>query len=126
MLLASALTQAGAQGTSTYQSVGEDFGRTWISDFSAQSPTNQDTNSSTLWSWGGAPLGKTIVNGQLASDNGSSLWYYNKTANWLETGYIDPYAHVPEYNLIPVAPGAYLTDAMPQLPPGLQSSGTGA
>jgi len=100
-----------AQSTSQFQDVGGDFGKTWLNNFNAQNPPPVENSSSSngLWSWGGAPKGRMIVNGQLMNDP----YYYWQSLNlsygWLgqayvdnKTGYpvyafIDPYTGSPDY-----------------------------
>lgn len=104
-------SHAQSQSASHYQSVGGDFGKTWLSDFNAQNPKPVDNNSKSnnLWSWGSAPKGRSVINGQLMTDP----YYYWKSLNlssgWLgqayvdnKTGYpvfafIDPYTGYPDY-----------------------------
>lgn len=75
-----------AQLTNQFQSVGGDFGKTWISNFLAQNrPTTSTTNENLkndLWSWGNKPKGKTLVNGKLV-DSTNSTTKVNYSANWL-------------------------------------------
>lgn len=55
-----------------FQGVGGEFGKAWISNFLAQSgPPVQTTNNTSLWTWGGMPVGKTLVNGTLAPAAGN-------------------------------------------------------
>ena len=137
-----------AQSSSSFQSVGEDFGRTWLNNFNAQNPEPvQQSSGNSLWSWGGTPRGRAVINGQLVTDP----YYYwrslNYSSGWLgqvytdnATGnpvfaYIDPYTGNPDYFYMdpktgsPVyintglAPG--LTSSVPTnyLPPGLAATG---
>jgi len=73
-----------AQLTNQFQSVGGDFGKTWISNFLAQNQkqTDKENLTSNLWDWGGHPKGKAIVNGQLV-DTTNITTGVNYTANWL-------------------------------------------
>ena len=58
-----------ARATDNFESVGGDFGRTWLKGTQAQNPAIPQTqNSMALWSWGGAPKGSTILNGSLVAD----------------------------------------------------------
>ena len=73
-----------AQLTNQFQSVGGDFGKTWIGNFLAQNQqqTAKENLTSNLWDWGGHPKGKTIVDGKLV-DSTNSTGTVNYTANWL-------------------------------------------
>lgn len=110
LVLSTLLMAAYAQSSGQYQSVGGDFGRTWLNDFKTQNPTPAKNDSSnSLWNWGGAPKGRSVINGQLMNDP----YYYWKSLNltygWLgqayvdkNTGYpvfafIDPYTGRPDY-----------------------------
>lgn len=46
------------------QSVGGDFGRSWLDKY-AGNPTTSD-NVNNLWGWGGAPKGYIVVGSQLS------------------------------------------------------------
>ncbi len=109
--LSALLIASNAQQSGQYQSVGGDFGRTWLNDFKAQNPAPAENTSknNNLWSWGSAPKGRSIINGQLMADP----YYYwqslNLSGGWLgqayvdnKTGYpvfafIDPYTGYPDY-----------------------------
>lgn len=111
LLMLSPLLIACYAQTGQYQNVGGDYGRTWLNDFKAQNPTPAAENSSSdsLWSWGSAPKGRSIINGQLMNDP----YYYwkslNLTSGWMGQvyvdnktgypvfGYIDPYTGYPDY-----------------------------
>jgi hypothetical protein len=72
-----------AQTMNGFQSVGGDFGKSWISNFQAQNPPAAEENlSNDLWGWGGAPKGKALVGGKLV-DATSTTNTVNFTANWL-------------------------------------------
>lgn len=135
-----------AQSAGQYQSVGGDFGKTWISNFNAQNPApaKNDSKSNSLWSWGSAPKGRSIINGQLMNDP----YYYWKSLNlssgWLgqayvdnKTGYpvfafIDPYTGYPDYfymdpktgQAVYINPGSGSTGSTPgaYVPPVLMGS----
>jgi hypothetical protein len=115
-----------------FQSVGGDFGRTWISDFQAQNPkpATQENNNNSLWGWGTIPKGKMLVGGKLI-DAPNTTYTYNTSGNWLGDYYIDPYTGRPIYDsypgyLIPIySNSAYSNNSQYlQLPVVLQSPST--
>ncbi|MFB3766319.1 MAG: hypothetical protein ACE14P_13870 [Methanotrichaceae archaeon] len=111
ILLTACYAQSTGSSQGGFQSVGEDFGKAWLSNFKAQNPepVENTSKSNGLWSWGTAPKGRSIINGQLMVDP----YYYWKSLNlssgWLgqayvdnKTGapvyaYIDPYTGYPDY-----------------------------
>ncbi|MCJ7444873.1 MAG: hypothetical protein MUO26_10140 [Methanotrichaceae archaeon] len=52
-----------ALSSAQMQSVGEDFGKTWIEKYGNKPVPAEEKND--LWSWGGIPRGYQIINGQL-------------------------------------------------------------
>ncbi|MDM7940411.1 MAG: hypothetical protein QUS07_08725 [Methanothrix sp.] len=102
VLLCLLAAQCHAQSTSRFQSVGGDFGQTWISNFKAANPepAQESSNGSDLWSWGGAPKGSIVVNGKLQADP----YYYWKSLNftngWLGETSVDPYTGNPVYGYV--------------------------
>jgi len=84
-----------AQSESHFQSVGGDYGQSWISNFKANNPQPTEESSSgsnsgngsssggNLWSWGSAPRGSMIVDGQLIVDPTYILRNLTVTRNWL-------------------------------------------
>lgn len=72
-----------AQMTNQFQSVGGDFGKSWISDFKAQNQHAADENlTNDLWNWGKTPKGKMIMGGKPV-DSTNKTYNINYTANWL-------------------------------------------
>jgi hypothetical protein len=72
-----------AQGLGNYQSVGGDFGRSWVNNFMAQNqPAPEQNLKKDLWSWGGAPKGSTLIGGKLVP-NANKTSTVNVSANWL-------------------------------------------
>ncbi|MBN1322667.1 MAG: hypothetical protein JW986_01520 [Methanotrichaceae archaeon] len=63
------------------QSVGGDFGRAWLDEFMKYNtvPTEEEKTND-LWSWGGVPRGKTLVDGKLVATNITTT---NWSADWL-------------------------------------------
>jgi hypothetical protein len=84
-----------AQSESRFQSVGGDYGQSWISSFKANNPQPTEESSSgssngsgsgsggNLWSWGSAPKGSMVVDGQLIVDPTYVLRNLTVTRNWL-------------------------------------------
>ncbi len=83
-----------AQSESHFQSVGGDYGQNWISSFKANNPQPTEESSSgssssgssgngNLWSWGSAPKGSMVVDGQLIVDPTYVLRNLTYTRNWL-------------------------------------------
>ena len=90
---AQSVTTAGDSSgqSSTFQSVGGDFGRSWISEFKDQNkPANDSENlKNDLWSWGSTPKGKKMVNGKLVDAPYYNWTLYNISRNWLgDTSYL--------------------------------------
>ncbi|HWQ19455.1 MAG TPA: hypothetical protein VN455_06715 [Methanotrichaceae archaeon] len=83
---AGVLMQAGScQSMGNFQSVGGDFGKSWINNFMAQNqpaPAQTQNLKNDLWSWGSAPKGSTIVGGKLTA-NTNTTSAVNISANWL-------------------------------------------
>ncbi len=111
LVMSALLVVCNAQSGGSFQSVGGDFGRTWLNNFQAQNPAPAEnvSKSNGLWSWGGAPKGRSVINGQLMNNP----YYYWQSLNlsygWLgqayvdnKTGYpvfafVDPYTGSPDY-----------------------------
>lgn len=92
-----------ADSSNRFQSVGGDYGQSWISDFKAantDTSAKEDTSANSLWSWGTAPKGSMVVNGKLQADP----YYYWKSLNlssgWIDDSYIDPYTGNQVYGYI--------------------------
>lgn len=72
-----------AQTSNGFQSVGGDFGKSWINNFKSQNlPAAKEDLKNDLWNWGGRPKGKTLVGGKLV-DSTNTTNAVNFTANWL-------------------------------------------
>ncbi len=95
------------QSPPVFQSVSGEFAQKWIQDYKKESgiadppkPSNigsnqsQDNNSD-LWSWGGAPRGGRIVDGQLERDPNYLRPLLNLTSNWLDELYTDSDTSLP-------------------------------
>ena len=91
-----------AQSAGRFQSVGGEYGQSWISTFKANNPqpTKESGNGSDLWKWGSAPKGSMIANGKLVVDP----YYYWKALNystgWLGDAYVDPYTGQQVYSYV--------------------------
>jgi len=99
-----------AQSTSHFQSVGGEYGQTWISNYKAANPqpadqSTQQSGNNDLWSWGSAPKGSIIVDGKLQADP----YYYWKSLNlsnsWLEDAYVDPFTGNRVYSYVDPSTG---------------------
>lgn len=86
------------QSPPVFQSVSGEFAQTWIEDYKKESgiadpariSSNQSQNNeSDLWSWGSAPRGSKIVDGQLERDPNYLRPLLNLTSNWLDELYTD-------------------------------------
>ena len=87
-----------AQFPFSSQYVGGNFGRSWLSNFNAQSPPPSAPNpDSRLWSWGHAPKGSIIMNGKLTPDPYYIWKSLNYTSGWMGMAYVDPFTGYPIY-----------------------------
>lgn len=86
------------QAPPIFQSVSGEFAQKWIEDYKkengiaepAKASSNQSQdNESDLWSWGSAPRGSEIVDGQLERDPNYLRPLLNLTSNWLDDLYTD-------------------------------------
>ncbi|MDD4776468.1 MAG: hypothetical protein PHG75_08145 [Syntrophomonas sp.] len=86
------------QSPPVFQSVSGEFAQKWIKDYKKESgiadpakiSSNQSQdNDSDLWSWGNAPRGSKIVDGQLERDANYLRPLLNLTSNWLDELYTD-------------------------------------
>jgi len=86
------------QSPPIFQSVSGEFAQKWIEDYkeengivdSPKASLNQSQdNDSDLWSWGSAPRGSKIVDGQLERDPNYLRPLLNLTSNWLDELYTD-------------------------------------
>ena len=86
------------QSPPAFQSVSGEFAQKWIEDYkeengivdSPKASLNQSQdNDSDLWSWGSAPRGSKIVDGQLERDPNYLRPLLNLTSNWLDEIYTD-------------------------------------
>jgi hypothetical protein len=97
LISSSPLMASRAQPAGGYQSVGGDFGKTWLSNFDAANPKPVENNSNSLWSWGSAPKGSMIFNGQLEPDPYYVWRSLNYSSGWLGEAYVDPKTGYPVY-----------------------------
>jgi hypothetical protein len=56
------------------QSVGGDFGRSWLDKYGGKPIPSDNANS--LWAWGGAPKGYMVVGSQLYPNVNAEQWFY--------------------------------------------------
>jgi hypothetical protein len=98
LLISNALIIASyAQPASGYQNVGGDFGKTWLNNLNASNPKPVENNSGSLWSWGSAPKGSLIFNGQLEPDPYYIWRSLNYSSGWMGEAYVDPKTGYPVY-----------------------------
>ena len=103
LLMAIACLFAGsalAQDTSGYQNVGGDYGRNVLTSIVA-SDTQQaakDESNQSLWSWGSAPKGSRIVDGNIIGDPRYTLKNLSVIRDWLGDSFVDPYGDTPAYS----------------------------
>jgi hypothetical protein len=102
LVLGILLATCQAQVTGNFQSVGGDFGRTWLKNFISQNPEEQPQaqNSTALWSWGGSPKGSMIQNGSLVVDPYYIWKSLNLTSGWMGQAYVDPKTGYPIYAFV--------------------------
>lgn len=101
---------ASSEDAPDYQSVSGEFAQSWIKDFkeenglaspaivqkqTANNEGESDENDSDLWSWGTAPRGSKIVDGQLVRDPNYLRALLNLTDNWLDESYTDSVTGLP-------------------------------
>ena len=101
---------ASSEDAPDYQSVSGEFAQSWIKDFKeenglaspaivqkqmANKEDESDENDSDLWSWGNAPRGSKIVDGQLVRDPNYLRALLNLTDNWLDESYTDSATGLP-------------------------------
>ena len=102
LLLACLLVSlSSGQAPPVFQSVSGEFAQKWIEDYKkdngiADQPEagniasiQRQDNESDLWSWGSAPRGSRIVDGQLERDPNYLRPLLNLTSNWLDELYTD-------------------------------------
>jgi len=75
-------------------SVGGDFGQSWLKNLPYQPATSAEDGGSGLWSWGGVPLGMTVVNDTLQPvvNNTDEIDYAGIT--WLGTDPLGPPSYI--------------------------------
>jgi hypothetical protein len=88
-----------------FQSVSGDSARSLLKDFQAEKSMTAKEKEDSLWAWGGAPKGRIVVNGSLASDPYYIWRSLNFTKGWLGQAYIDPKTGYPVYAFIDPSTG---------------------
>jgi hypothetical protein len=94
-----------------YQSVSGESARKWIENYTKENDVDSGAastatepqaqanesgeNESDLWSWGKAPLGSEIVDGQLVRDPNYLRPLLNLSGNWLDESYTDTDTQLP-------------------------------
>lgn len=102
------LAVASSQSTPPqYQSVSGEFAQKWIKDFQKengklppetedpQTGKNSSDDGSDLWSWGNAPLGSKIVDGNLVTDPNYLRPLLNMSSDWMGETYTDSTTGLP-------------------------------
>lgn len=113
-----------AQSPPDYQSVSGQFAREWLnnsgighqmplssgtaaigsiagegsginSSAAGSNASSDSSNASDLWSWGSAPRGSSIVDGELVTDPNYLRSLYNLSSNWLAESYTDSATGLP-------------------------------
>ncbi len=75
-------------------SVGGDFGQSWLKNLPYQPETSDEDAGSGLWSWGGVPMGREVVNGTLQPVNNGTDEVGFAGITWLGEEPIGPPARV--------------------------------
>jgi len=111
MLIACLLAgSALAEERDGFQSVGGDYGRNVLSSLKASNAqgieeTEEKEGNQNLWSWGGAPKGSLIVDGNIIGDPKYRLKNLSVIRDWLGDSFVDPYGETPAYSYINPATG---------------------
>ncbi len=89
-----------AQEKSSFQSTGGDYGRNVLSSIGASDAetASKSESNQTLWSWGGAPKGSLIVDGNIIGDPRYTLKNLSVIRDWLGDSFVDPYGDTPGYS----------------------------
>ncbi len=61
---------------SLMKNVGEDFGKSWLTQNSNKFAASTSNGSKDLWQWGGEPLGYEVSNGEIYPKIAPTEWYY--------------------------------------------------
>jgi len=88
-----------------FQSVSGDYARGWLNDLQAEKSKPAEEKDGSLWAWGGAPKGRIIVNGSLATDPYYIWKSLNFAKGWLGETYVDPTTRYPVYAYIDPSTG---------------------
>jgi len=89
-----------AEKSSGFQSVGGDYGRNVLNSLKASDAqeTEEKEGNQSLWSWGGAPKGSLIVDGNIIGDPRYALKNLSVVRDWLGDSFLDPYGDTPAYS----------------------------
>ena len=89
-----------AQEKNNFQSVGGDYGRNVLSTIGASDAeaASKSESNQNLWSWGGAPKGSLIVDGNIIGDPRHTLKNLSVIRDWLGDSFVDPYGDTPAYS----------------------------
>ena len=67
--------------------------------------TEEEEGNQSLWSWGNAPKGSLIVDGNIIADPRYTLKNLSVIRDWLGDSFVDPYGDTPAYSYIDPATG---------------------
>jgi len=96
------LWDCSAQSTSSPQSLSGDSGRTILASLKANDSRSSETvddssENNTLWSWGSAPKGSVLVDGELLTDPINTWKDFNSQEKGMAQVGVDPYRDYPIY-----------------------------
>ena len=96
------LWDCSAQSASSYQSLSGESGRTILAslradDFQSNKTTENKSENDTLWSWGKAPKGSLLVDGELLTDPFNTWKGFNATESGIAQVGVDPFKGYPIY-----------------------------
>ena len=103
LLACSALSQE----KSGFQIVGGEYGKNVLSSLKASDAQEAEENdgNQSLWSWGRAPKGSLIVDGNIVGDPRYALKNLSVIRDWLGDSFLDPYGDTPAYSYIDPSTG---------------------
>jgi hypothetical protein len=96
------LANSSAQSIGSYQTLSGDSGRSILASLEAiDSQSNESSENTsendTLWSWGSAPKGSVLVDGEILTDPFNSWKDFNITESGIAQVGVDPFKGYPIY-----------------------------
>ena len=92
------LGNSSAQSMNDYKSLSGDSARAILSSLKANdSQVNEASENDSLWSWGNAPKGSVLVDGELLKDPFNTWKSFNSTESGIGQVGVDPYKGYPIY-----------------------------